>query len=137
MSRILALDYGLKRTGIAVTDPLQIIASPLETISTDILLDFLKGYFIQEDVQEVVLGMPVNFKGNDTHSTEDVRQFLLKFKIVFPEKKITTVDERFTSKLALDAMIKGGMKKKQRSNKETIDKLSATIILQDYLKTIQ
>ena len=137
MSRILALDYGLKRTGIAVTDPLQIIASPLETISTDILLDFLKRYFIQEDVQEVVIGMPVNLQGNDTHSTEDVRQFLLKFKIVFPEKKITTVDERFTSKLALDAMIKGGMKKKQRSNKETIDKLSATIILQDYLKTIQ
>ena len=137
MARILALDYGLRKTGIAVTDPLQIIATPLETVQTDVLIEYLKKYFLSEEVEHVVIGMPVNLEGEDTHSTEEVRSFIEKFKTTFFGKSITTIDERFTSKLAFDAMLKGGMKKKQRSIKENIDKLSATIILQDYLTTIQ
>ena len=137
MARIIALDYGLRKTGIAVTDPLQIIATPLETVPTDSLMEYLKKYFASEEVEHVVIGMPVNLEGEDTHSTEEVRNFIEKFKKTFLGKNITTIDERFTSKLAFDAMLKGGMKKKQRSIKENIDKLSATIILQDYLTTIQ
>ncbi len=137
MGRILGIDYGLKRTGIAATDPLKIIASPLETVETENLLNHLKLYFEKEEVEQVVIGMPIDVFGNDTHSTAEVKQFIINFKKQFEGIPIAEMDERFTSKLAMDAMLQGNAKKSQRSKKENIDKLSATIILQDYLQTIE
>ncbi|WP_421892866.1 Holliday junction resolvase RuvX [Marinoscillum sp.] len=133
MPRILALDYGAKRTGIAVTDPLGIIATPLETVRSHDLMDFLKAYFAKEDVSEVVMGMPMNTDGQPTNATPLVEAAVNRFRKLFPEKKLFLHDERFTSKMALDAMIAGGTKKKDRQKKENIDRISATIILQSYL----
>ena len=133
MGRILAIDYGLKRTGLAVTDPLKIIASPLETVPTGKLLEWLTGYFEREDVETIVIGMPVNLDGRDTHTTAPVKKLAGKIGKKFPKIPVVFEDERFTSKMALDAMLSGGMKKKERRKKENVDKISASIILQSYL----
>ena len=117
MSRILCIDYGKKRTGIAVTDPLKIIASALTTVETKDLLPFLKKYFQEEEVELVLIGEPKNWDETDTHATPLVRQFIQKFKKDFPLMKIETVDERYTSKLASQAMVQMGMKKKDRQKK--------------------
>ncbi|MBV9961257.1 MAG: Holliday junction resolvase RuvX [Parafilimonas sp.] len=136
MSRILCIDYGKKRTGIAVTDPLKIIASALTTVETKDLLPFLKKYFQEEEVELVLIGEPKNWDETDTHATPLVRQFIQKFKKDFPLMKIETVDERYTSKLASQAMVQMGMKKKDRQKKENVDQIAAAIMLQEYLKTL-
>jgi len=136
MPRILCIDYGKKRTGIAVTDPLKIIASALTTIETKDLFTFLKKYFQQEEVELVLIGEPKNWDESDTHATPLVRQFIQKFKKDFPLVKIETVDERYTSKLASQAMVEMGMKKKDRQKKGNIDQIAATIMLQQYLKAL-
>lgn len=133
MPRILALDYGGKRTGIAVTDPLQIIASALTTVETPQIWSFLTTYFQQEAVEKVIVGWPTHADGNDTHATPLVRAFQTEWNQRFPAIPLIPVDERYTSKLAMRAMIEGGMKKKDRQKKENLDKLSAVILLQDYL----
>ncbi|HNP20399.1 MAG TPA: Holliday junction resolvase RuvX [Fulvivirga sp.] len=134
MGRILAIDYGTKRTGLAVTDPLKIIASPLETVPTKSLLTYLGAYVSKETVETIVIGMPKNLQNNDTHSTDQVRKFILALKKTFPDTPVKEVDERFTSKMAFQTMIDGGLKKKARQDKSTVDKLSATIILQSYME---
>lgn len=135
MGRILAIDYGSKRTGLAVTDPLQIIASPLDFVSTHDLESYLTSYFENEEVERVVLGMPKKLDGTDTNATALVQSFVNRFKKVFPNKELILHDERFTSKMALDSMIAGGTKKKDRQVKGNIDKVSASIILQSYLES--
>ncbi len=135
MSRVLAIDYGAKRTGLAVTDPLGIIATPLDYLSTHDLEGFLKDYFSKEDVEKVVVGMPKKLDGTDTNATTLVQEFVNRFKKVFPAKELILHDERFTSKMALDAMIEGGTKRSDRRKKGNIDKISATIILQSYLES--
>ena len=133
MGRILALDYGSKRTGIAVTDELQIIASGLTTIPTAELLPFLKKYFTEEKVELVLLGEPKQMDNTASQSELGIQEFLKKFTEAFPEMKLERVDERFTSKMAFQSMIDSGLKKKQRQNKALVDEISATIILQSYL----
>jgi putative holliday junction resolvase len=133
MGRILAIDFGLKRTGLAVTDPLQIIASPLDTIPTDALIDWLKKYVTNEGVERIVIGMPVKHDLSDTHTTAPVRKFVEQLKLEIPSIPLSLEDERFTSKIALQTMISGGMKKKDRRDKSNVDKISAAIILQSYL----
>ena len=135
MGRIIAIDYGTKRVGLATTDPLQIIASALDTIHAKDVLQFLKDYAQKEEVESFVLGMPTKLDGTDTNATPHVRQFHKQLKKHFPEKPVYLHDERFTSKMALDAMIAGGSKKKDRREKGNIDKISATIILQSYLES--
>lgn len=135
MARILAIDYGAKRTGLAATDPLGMIASPMETVRSHDLFEFLKDYFEKEEVSEVVIGMPKNTDGSATNATPLVEAAVNRFRKLFPDKKLFLHDERFTSKMAMDAMIAGGMKKKDRQNKGNIDKVSAAIILQSYLET--
>lgn len=134
MGRILAIDYGLKRTGLAVTDPMKIIASPLETISTDDLIRWIKRYIISEQVEQIVVGMPVKLDLSATHTTEPAKNLVATLKATFPDIPIAQEDERFTSKIALQTMIAGGMKKKDRRNKANVDKISATIILQSFLE---
>lgn len=133
MGRVLALDYGIKRTGIAVTDPLRIIATPLDTVLTKDLLAFLKTYVAREPVDEFVIGMPKNLKNEDSEIAPVVRKFVSILKQTFPEKPVSEVDERFTSSMAHRAMIEGGMKKKDRQIKGNADKISATLILQSFL----
>lgn len=135
MPRILAIDYGAKRTGLAVTDPLGMIASPMETVRSHDLFDFLKSYFEKEEVSEVVIGMPKNTDGSPTNATPLVEAAVNRFRKLFPGKKLFLHDERFTSRMAMDAMIAGGMKKKDRQDKGNVDKVSAAIILQSYLET--
>ena len=134
MARVLALDYGVKRTGIAVTDPLKIIATPLDTIETNALIGFLKNYCATEQVETIVIGMPKDLYNRDTHATGAVRKVIDVITNALPAIPIVQVDERFTSKMAFDTMLTGGVKKKARRDKSTIDKLSATIILQSYLE---
>lgn len=134
MGRILAIDYGTKRTGLAVTDPLKIIATALNTVETPQVLSFLKNYFTQETVDEVVIGMPKRLNNTDSETAPAVRKFIEAFSKTFPEIPIQTMDERFTSSLAQQAMIDGGMKKKNRQVKGNVDRISATLILQDYLR---
>ncbi len=134
MGRILAIDYGGKRTGIAVTDPLRIIAGALTTIETGKLLAFLKEYFARETVDEIIIGMPVNWDDTATHATPLVKGFIKTFKKAFPNMPITEVDERYTSKMASRAMVEMGMKKKQRQDKGMVDQIAATIMLQEYLE---
>lgn len=136
MGRILAIDFGLKRTGLAVTDSLKIIANGLETVPTHTLLSFLDTYFKKETVDEVVIGMPKNLDNSDTDSTAGVRIFIKSFKKKFPEVAMHEHDERFTSKLAMQAMIAGGMSKKDRREKGNVDRVSATIILQSYMEAM-
>src|SRR5665647_282051 len=133
MARILCIDYGSKRTGIAVTDPLQIIATGLTTVDSKELIPFLKKYFQQEPVELIVIGEPKNLDDSDTHATPLVNAIIVKLKKEFPQIPFKTVDERFTSKLAKQAMIEMGMKKKDRRNKRTVDEIAATIMLQEYL----
>jgi putative holliday junction resolvase len=135
MGRILAIDYGLKRTGMAVTDSLQIIATPLETVLSAELLAYLKNYVPRENVEAFVVGMPKNLKNEDSEIAPMVRMFIEELKIIFPEKTIHLADERFTSSMAMRAMIEGGMKKKDRRIKGNVDKISATIILQSFLES--
>jgi putative Holliday junction resolvase len=130
----MAIDYGRKRTGVAVTDPMQIIASGLDTIPSHSLMDFLKMYFSKEVVDEVVVGYPKQMNNTPSESVIFVDAFIKQFKKKFPEKELHLADERFTSKMAFQTMIDGGLKKKQRQNKALIDKISATIILQSYLE---
>ncbi|CAN1491501.1 COG0816 Predicted endonuclease involved in recombination (possible Holliday junction resolvase in Mycoplasmas and B. subtilis) [Flavobacteriaceae bacterium] len=133
MSRILAIDYGQKRTGIAVTDELQIIASGLTTIPSATTINFLKDYFSKEKVSKVLIGEPKQMNGEPSQSTEIIEAFVRKFKSFFPEIPVVRVDERFTSKMAFQTMIDSGLNKKQRQNKDLLDEISATIMLQDYL----
>ena len=135
MGRILAIDYGTKRTGLAVTDPLKIISTALETVETSTLVDYLKKYFQREPVDEVVIGMPKQLNNLDSDTAPAVRAFVEIFKKTFPDKPIYLADERFTSALAKRAMIDGGMSKKQRQVKSNVDKISATIILQAYMES--
>ncbi len=137
MGRILAIDYGKKRTGIAVTDPLRIIATPLETVLSQEVLNFLKAYLQKETVDEFVVGMPKTLLNEDSEIAPLVRRFVEELKKTFPEKTIHLADERFTSSMARQAMIDGGMKKKDRQVKGNVDKISATIILQSFLSAIR
>jgi len=133
MGRILALDFGKKRTGVAVTDPLQIIASGLATVETKQLLIFLKEYISKEEVDIFVVGLPKQMNNQPSECEHFIQPFIKKLKNTFPNIPIEREDERFTSKLAFQAMINSGMKKKQRQNKATIDEISATLILQSFL----
>ena len=133
MPRILSIDYGLKRTGIAVTDPLQIIATGLTTIESKQLVPFLKDYFSKEPVEKIIIGMPKNWDDTDTHATPLVHKAIRELKKTFPAIPIETVDERYTSKMAKDAMLEMGLKKMQRRNKALVDEIAATIMLQEYL----
>jgi putative holliday junction resolvase len=134
MPRILSIDYGGKRSGLAVTDPLKIIASGLCTVETPRLMTFLRDYFSKEEVERVIIGMPVNWDESATHATPLVQKFITAFKKHFPSIPILEVDERFTSKMAKQAMIEMGMKKKQRQDKSNVDEIAATILLQEYLQ---
>jgi putative Holliday junction resolvase len=133
MPRILAIDYGIKRTGIAVTDDFQIIASGLTTIPSETAIAFLKEYFSKENVAKVLIGEPKQMNGQPSESTEIIEKFVSKFKEEFPEMQLERSDERFTSKMAFQTMIDSGLKKKQRQNKGLVDEIAATIMLQDYL----
>lgn len=133
MGRILALDYGSKRTGVAVTDELKIIASGLTTVSTPELMDFLKEYFSSENVELMLVGEPTQKDGTPSDIESEIRKFLTVFKKQFPDMPVKRVDERYTSKMAFQTMINSGLKKKQRRNKALVDEISATIILQEYL----
>lgn len=133
MPRIVAIDYGHKRTGIAVTDELQIIASGLTTIPSETVLSFLVNYFLEENVSKVLIGEPKQMNGKPSQSTEIIEAFVNRFTKAFPDMQLIRVDERFTSKMAMRTMIESGLKKKQRQNKALLDEISATIMLQDYL----
>jgi putative holliday junction resolvase len=133
MPRILAIDYGQKRTGIAVTDELQIIASGLTTIPSETIMPFLIDYFTREKVNTVLVGEPKQMNGEPSQSAAIIEKFVIQFQKKFPEMKLIRVDERFTSKMAFQTMIECGLKKKQRQNKALIDEIAATIMLQDYL----
>jgi len=135
MSRILAIDFGLKRTGLAVTDTLKIIATPLETVETQSLLTFLKSYVAKEPVERLVLGFPRKLNNEDTDMTPHVRNLETTLGSLFPNIPVSLVDERFTSKMAQRAMIEGGMKKKDRRVKGNVDKISAVLILQSWLES--
>lgn len=134
MARIMAIDYGLKRTGLAVTDPLQIIAQGLTTIESPRLINFLKEYIKKEPVELFLIGEPRNWDDSDTHATPLVREIIKRLEKNFPSIPLKKVDERFTSKMASRAMIDMGMKKKQRRDKELVDEIAATIMLQEYLE---
>ena len=129
----MAIDYGLKRTGLAVTDPLQIIATGLTTIESPKLIAFLKDYFKNEPVELILIGEPKNWDDSDTHATPLVKQVMTQLRREFPSIPLQPVDERYTSKMASRAMIDMGMKKKQRRNKALIDEIAATILLQEWL----
>jgi len=133
MARILALDYGGKRTGIAVTDEFQIIASGLATVATKELLPYLENYFNTENVELVLVGEPKQMDNTPSQSEAAILEFLKKFKEKFPLMEMKRIDERFTSKMAVRTMIDSGLKKKKRQNKALLDEISATIILQTYL----
>lgn len=133
MPRILAIDYGIKRTGIAVTDELQIIASGLTTIPSDTIIPFLKDYFSKENVSTVLIGEPKQMNGLPSESAPIIEKFVETFSVEFPQMKVVRVDERFTSKMAFQTMIDSGLSRKQRQNKGLVDEIAATILLQDFL----
>jgi putative Holliday junction resolvase len=135
MARILCIDYGLKRTGLAVTDPLQIIATGLTTIESKQLVPFLKKYFIKEPVELIIIGEPKNWDNTDTHATPLVEKCIKDLQKNFPAIPVKKVDERYTSKMAKQAMIEMGMKKMERRNKSLVDEIAATMMLQEYLRT--
>jgi putative Holliday junction resolvase len=134
MARILSIDFGRRRVGLAVTDPGQIIATRLTTIPTHTVLNYLTEYFQKEKVETVVVGYPVQMNNEASDSVRYINPFLKKFQIHFPEIKLEIFDERFTSKMAFQTMIDGGLKKKRRQDKALVDGISATIILQNYLE---
>jgi putative Holliday junction resolvase len=135
VARILSIDYGKKRTGLAVTDPLQIIASGLATVSTSELFDFLKHYVTTEQVERIVIGEPKQPNGQPSENLQRVQQFVNRWQKAMPHIPIEYYDERFTSVLAHQAMLEGGLKKKARQDKALVDEISATIILQDYMRS--
>jgi len=135
MARILAIDYGGKRTGLAATDPLKIIATGLETIDSKELISWLKDYFSKEEVELIIIGLPKNWDESDTHGTPLVETAIKKIQKEFPAIPLKTVDERYTSKMAKDAMLEMGMKKKDRRDKKNVDIIAATIMLQEYLQS--
>ena len=135
MARILSIDYGKKRTGLAVTDPLQLIAGGLATVSTSELFDWLKAYLAKEPVERIVIGEPRQPNGQPSENLERVQQFVNRWRKAMPEVPIEFYDERFTSVLAHQVMIDGGLKKKARQDKALVDEISATIILEDYLRS--
>ena len=134
MGRILSIDYGGKRTGLAVTDPLKIIATALKTVETPKLMAFLKEYIPKEGVELIIIGMPVNWDDSATHATPLVKKFIKELEKAFPQLPIKEVDERYTSKMAKDAMLEMGLKKSQRRDKKLVDEIAATIMLQEYLQ---
>lgn len=134
MARILSIDYGRKRTGLAVTDPLQIVAGGLATVPTAELFDWLKNYLAREPVERIVIGEPRQLNGEPSENLERVRAFVNRWRKAMPDVPIEFFDERFTSVLAHQAMIDGGLKKKARQNKGLVDEISATIILEDYMR---
>ena len=136
MPRILSIDYGLKRTGIAVTDPLQIIASGLKTVESKQLIPFLKNYFSKEPVELIIIGEPKNWDDSDTHATPLVERCIKDLQKNFPSIPIKKVDERFTSKMSKDSMLEMGLKKKQRRDKALVDEIAATILLQEYMRSV-
>jgi putative Holliday junction resolvase len=133
MARVLAIDYGLKRVGIAVTDPLRMIAQPLLTVPAHQLMQFLTDYMSKEEVSDIVLGMPVDLFNQPTHTTQPARRLHEQLKSKFPQINIHLIDERFTTVMAKKSMLEAGAGKKQRSDKKIMDKVSAAIILQDFL----
>jgi putative Holliday junction resolvase len=135
VARILSIDYGKRRTGLAVTDPLQIIAGGLATVSTSTLYDYLVNYITREPVERIVIGKPMQPNGEPSENMARVEQFVNRWRKVQPQIPIEYVDERFTSVLAHRAMLDGGLKKKSRQNKALVDEISATIILQSYLES--
>ncbi len=136
MPRIICIDYGGKRTGLAVTDPLKIIATALTTVATKELIPFLQKYFLKEEVELILIGEPLNLDDTPTHATPLVYAAIKQLQKQFPSIPIKTIDERFTSKMASRAMVEMGMKKKDRQKKENIDQIAAAIMLQDYLKSL-
>jgi len=134
LGRILAFDYGLKRTGIAITDELQIIASGLTTVDTKKIFSFLTAYLKKENVELFIVGEPKQMNNTESESEQFIKPFILKLSQTFPKIPIKRIDERFTSKMAFQSMIDSGLKKKQRQNKALIDEVSATLILQSYLQ---
>jgi putative Holliday junction resolvase len=137
MARIMAIDYGSKRVGIAVTDPQQIIASGLTTVHSNEVIDFLKQYMTKEKVSCIVVGEPKRMNNEPSDSARFIEPFVVHLKRTFPTVKIERMDERFTSKMAFQTMIDSGLKKKARQNKELVDEISATIILQSYLSRLR
>ena len=135
MARILSIDYGKKRTGLAVTDPLQIIAGGLATVATSELFDYLQAYIQREQVEMIVIGEPRQPNGEPSENLARVQQFVNRWHKAVPQVPIQYYDERFTSVLAHQAMLQGGLKKKDRQNKALVDEISATIILEDYLRS--
>jgi len=135
MGQLIALDYGKKRTGIAITDDFQLIASGLTTVASKELFTFLKDYFSKHTVDEIILGFPKRLNNEPTHNTLPVLQLQKRLEKEFPSYKVHLVDERFTSKMAFQTMIDSGLKKKQRQNKALVDEISATIILQSYMES--
>lgn len=135
MSRILAIDYGKKRTGIAVTDPMQIIANGLTTVPTHTLMDFLTDYVQKEQVERIIIGHPKQMNNEDSENMKNIVPFINRLRKVMPQMPVELVDERFTSVLAHQAMLTGGLKKKDRQNKALVDEISATIILQSYMES--
>lgn len=134
MARILSIDYGAKRTGMAVTDPLQIIANGLDTIPTEHIFEFLKEYMTQEEVEIIVVGEPKHADGNPTHLTPQINKFIEQFQKLYPDVKVVMQDERYTSVDAKRILLQSGAKKKKRRDKSLIDKISAVLILQQYLE---
>ena len=137
MGRILAIDFGTKRTGIAVTDPLRIVPGGLTTVATHELMAFLAGYFAKEQVDLIVVGHPTNMNGEESASMKQIRPFVDKLKKQYPDKEVVMFDERFTSVLAQKAILEAGIKKMARRNKALVDEVSATIILESYMNSIQ
>ncbi|MBL6964345.1 MAG: Holliday junction resolvase RuvX [Bacteroidetes bacterium] len=135
MARILAIDYGSKRVGLAVTDPLQLIANALTTVERKLALEFIISYCEKEDVETIVMGYPLNLDGSKTDSTQGVESFIRKLQKQLPKLEIVLEDEQFTSKMAKDAILAGGVKKMKRRDKSMVDKISATLILQSYLES--
>ena len=136
MARILAIDYGLRRTGLAVTDPFQIIATGLATVESKQVMPYLKDYVLREPVELIIIGEPRNLDDSATHATPLVEKFIKELAKTFPSIPIRRVDERFTSKMAKDAMLEMGLRKMQRRNKALVDEIAATIMLQEYMRSI-
>jgi putative holliday junction resolvase len=134
MGRVLSIDYGKKRVGLAVTDPLKIIATRLTTVATDDIWTYLADYFAREEVDLVLVGYPMQLNNEPSEAIRYINPFLKKFRQIYKDMPLQQMDERFTSKMAFQTMIDAGVKKKDRQNKETIDGVSATIILQSYLE---
>lgn len=137
MGRILSIDYGKKRTGLAVTDPLKIIAGGLTTVETSKLMDFLKSYMEKEDVERIVVGLPKQMNGQESENMKNITPFVNRLKKLYPDLPVEFFDERFTSVLAHKAMLESGIGKKARQNKALVDEISATIILQGYMESVK